>query len=296
MSVRSMTGFAAVRRGFDGAEISLSVKAVNHRSLDAHFHLPPEFDAFETALRGLIKQHVVRGHLQVQVKFTSTRRATPVAVNLPLLDGYLTAFRRAAAVHGLHGEPDLNAAFALPGMLEMAEEEGGLALEPCLVTALQEALALLNQQREREGRHLALELRARNAAVRECALAMEEQRARALPAFQVRLQSRLAELLEVTAIDPQRLAQEVAYLADRSDITEELLRLKVHAGQVQELLDQGGEIGKKLDFLLQEMQRETNTVLAKTAGIGEFGLAISGLALSAKAEIEKIREQALNLE
>jgi uncharacterized protein (TIGR00255 family) len=125
---------------------------------------------------------------------------------------------------------------------------------------------------------------------------MGELRERALPAFEARLRERLAQLLANVPLDPQRLAQEAAFLADRSDISEELTRLKVHAGELEGLLEAGGEIGKKLDFLLQEMQREANTVLAKAAGAGEPGLAITELALAARSEIERIREQAGNLE
>jgi len=296
MSVRSMTGYAAVRRQFNGAELVLSVKALNHRSLDPHFHLPPELERFEPALRAIVKRHVLRGHLQIHLRLSSVRRGGPVVLNLPLLDAYLTAFRRAAAVHGLHGEPDLNAALRLPGMFELVEAEPGLEMESCLAEALQEALAALNQQREREGGEIALELKSRNTAIRECVERMEQLRVGALPALQARLQERMAELLAGAALDPQRLAQEAAYLAERSDIAEELTRLRVHAGQLEELIERGGEIGKKLDFLLQEMQREANTILSKTGGAGQPGLAITELALAAKAEIEKIREQALNLE
>jgi len=291
-----MTGYASVRRSLEGGELTLTVKALNHRSLDVHVHLPVELERFEPALRGVVKQHVRRGHLQIQVRLASSRRSALVFLNLPLLDAYLTAFRRAAAVHGLHGEPDLNAALRLPGMFEIAEQEPGLETESCLVEALQEALAALNEQREYEGHQMALELKARNAAIREAALRIEELRERVAPALEARLQQRVQELIAGGAVDPQRLAQEVAYLVERSDVAEELTRLKVHAAQLQELLDSGGEIGKKLDFLLQEMHRETNTILAKTSGAGEPGLAITELALAAKAEIEKIREQALNLE
>jgi uncharacterized protein (TIGR00255 family) len=125
---------------------------------------------------------------------------------------------------------------------------------------------------------------------------MEEIRAGAAPAFQKRLRERLAELLHGAGIEPQRLAQEAALLADRSDISEELMRLKTHAGQLAGMLDGAGEVGKRLDFLLQEMNRESNTVLSKTGGLGDLGLTITDLALSAKSEIDKIREQSLNLE
>ncbi|HWR50525.1 MAG TPA: DUF1732 domain-containing protein, partial [Bryobacteraceae bacterium] len=125
---------------------------------------------------------------------------------------------------------------------------------------------------------------------------IDTMRGRATTEFQARLTEKLAELLKNSTLDPQRLAQEVAYLADRTDVSEELTRLKVHAVQLHDLLEGGGEIGKKIDFLLQEMHRETNTILSKSTGVGEIGIEISDLALAAKAEIEKIREQGLNLE
>jgi len=296
MSARSMTGYAAVRRDLHEAELFLSVRSVNHRALDIHLHLPPELERFEPALRALIRRYVARGHLEIHVKLTSLRRSAPVILNLPLLDAYLTAFRRAAAVHGLQGEPDLNSALRLPGMFEMAEPEPNLEMEALLASALEDALVMLNEQREREGLQIAAELRSRNAAIQAYAQRMQELSESMAKAIQARLEQRLQELLPGGSIDPQRLAQEVAYLAERSDIAEELTRLKIHADQLEQLLAAGDEIGKKLDFLLQEMQRETNTILAKAAGAGEAGLSLTDLALAAKAEIEKIREQAFNLE
>jgi uncharacterized protein (TIGR00255 family) len=125
---------------------------------------------------------------------------------------------------------------------------------------------------------------------------MEDIRSKATAEFQKRLKERLKNLLRGAGIEPQRLAQEAALLADRSDISEELMRLKTHAGQLRVLLDAAGEAGKKLDFLLQEMNRETNTILSKTSGLGDLGLTITDLALVCKAEVDKIREQSLNLE
>jgi uncharacterized protein (TIGR00255 family) len=164
------------------------------------------------------------------------------------------------------------------------------------VAALEEALDALNRFREREGGEMAAEIMERCAAIRQGVGRMEEIRSGAVPAFHKRLQERLTELLRAAAIEPQRLAQEAALLADRSDISEELIRLKTHAGELAQLVRAGGEIGKKLDFLLQEMNRETNTILSKTGGLGELGLTITELALAAKSEIDKIREQSLNLE
>jgi uncharacterized protein (TIGR00255 family) len=161
---------------------------------------------------------------------------------------------------------------------------------------LDQAIEALNQFRAREGADLAEVLREQNRAIQQGVAEMEQIRAKAVPALQARLQERLRDLLANVSLDPQRLAQEAALLADRSDIGEEIARLKIHSRQVNEILDGGGEVGKKLDFLLQEMGRESNTILSKTSGIGELGLRITDLALASKACIEKIREQALNLE
>jgi uncharacterized protein (TIGR00255 family) len=155
---------------------------------------------------------------------------------------------------------------------------------------------MVNRFREREGGAIATEMRQRCAAIRDLVESMENIRSKATPAFQKRLKERLRELLRGSGIEAQRMAQEAALLADRSDIAEELVRLKTHGDQLDNLLGTGGEIGKRLDFLLQEMNRETNTILSKTGGLGELGLTITDLALSAKSEIDKIREQSLNLE
>ncbi len=154
----------------------------------------------------------------------------------------------------------------------------------------------LNEFRAREGAEIAREMRGHNTRLSELAEEMENIRANAQEVFQNRLAERLKDLLQGVALDPQRLAQEAALLADRSDIGEELARLKIHAGQLAALLEAGGESGKKIDFLLQEMNRETNTILSKTSGAGEIGLKMTELGLAAKAAIEKIREQSLNLE
>lgn len=296
MNIRSMTGFARVRKSSGSGEVELTVKSVNHRGLDIHFHMSDELDVFENALRSALKRHVLRGHFQVRVVFTRSQAAAP-ALNRGLLEAYIGAFRQAAAEMGIAGEPDLNTALALPGMFrEAGGEQPEEAAEQFLVSALEEAALSLNAFREREGQELAAELTARASAIRDAASRMQELRSQAAPAFQARLSERLAELLGGTSVEPQRLVQEAALLADRSDISEEITRLRVHTSQLEALLAAGGEIGKKLDFLLQEMGREANTILSKTNGVGDLGLVMTEVGLAVKAEIEKIREQALNLE
>jgi uncharacterized protein (TIGR00255 family) len=297
MSARSMTGFARVRRTAPDGEIAVSIKSVNHRGLDMHFHLAPELDSFEGAIRNTVKEKVARGHLQIHVQFNRTAPADASSLNRPLLQAYLQAFREAAAEFGTENKPDLNAALRVPGMLQAGESaEPDAGLEQVLLDATQEALGLLNKFREREGEAMAAEMRERSASVRDLVAQMEKIRSRATQAFQKRLNERLRELLRGAGIEPQRLAQEAALLAERSDISEELIRLKTHAAQLEKLLDSAGEVGKRLDFLLQEMNREANTILSKTGGLGDLGLTITDLALAAKAEIDKLREQSLNLE
>jgi uncharacterized protein (TIGR00255 family) len=294
-----MTGFSRVRKPIAHGEVVLSLKSVNHRGLDLHFHLPGELDPLESELRAIIKSGVARGHLQIHVSVARSNSAGAGQLNRALLHAYMTAFREAANLYEVPGEPDLNDALRLPGMFGTDQEEGedlGEDVKSAVEAAAREAVAALNQAREREGAATAQELRQRCTAICELVRRMEEIRAGAVGAFQKRLRERLSELLHGAGIEPQRLAQEAALLADRSDISEELMRLKTHAAQLQGLLDSPGEVGKKLDFLLQEMNRESNTVLSKTGGLGELGLTITDMALAAKSEIDKIREQSLNLE
>lgn len=293
-----MTGFAQVRKSLPQGEILLSLKAVNHRGLDVHVHMPPEMDAFEGALRKAIKSRVSRGHLQLNLTWSRTNgQASESSLNRPLLEAYLAAFEQAQREFHLGGSPDLNVAFRVPGMFRSdiaAELNEGF--ESSLVAALEEALEALNRFREREGLEIAAEILERCGAIRRVAARIEEIRSGATAVFQKRLQDRLSELLRGSNVEPQRLAQEAAMLAERSDISEEIIRLKTHAAELDQLVRTGGEVGKKLDFLLQEMNRETNTILSKTGGLGDLGLTITELALAAKSEIDKIREQSLNLE
>jgi uncharacterized protein (TIGR00255 family) len=293
-----MTGFARVRGIVGEMEVTISLKTVNHRGLDLHFHSGAEIDPFEPAMRSLIKKHVARGHVDIRVQVASKSGGAGLSLDRARLDAYMHAFRDAAKQYGINAQPDLGAVFRTPGILS---DTSGLELpagfEADFLKLLSQALTVLNEFRAREGSELVEVMRKRNRAIAEAAEQVEAIRSSATHAFHARLRERLADLLGGANLDPQRLSQEAAMLADRSDIGEEISRLKIHARQVEELLSsEEAEIGKKLDFLLQEMNREANTMLSKTSGIGEVGLGITNLALAAKADIEKIREQTLNLE
>ncbi len=301
MPIRSMTGFARVSRSLPSGELTLTLKTVNHKGLDLHFHMPLEFDSAEPALRAAVRKRIVRGHVQVQVAFKRHAEAGAsgaVVINETLLRAWLDSFREMATRFNIDSKPDLNQALRLPGMMESRAAATGPdeALETETLSAAAEALEELDQFRLREGAAIDTELRSRVASIHEIVGKMEEIRSRALPYFHKRLQDRLAELLNGAHIEAARLAQEAALIAERSDISEELVRLKTHADQTVVLISAEGETGKKLDFLLQEMNRESNTILSKTGGLGEQGLALTDLGLAAKAEIDRIREQSLNIE
>jgi uncharacterized protein (TIGR00255 family) len=297
LPIRSMTGFARVQKTTDYGDVIISLKSVNHRGLDLHFHLGAEMDSLEHGMRAALKRAILRGHVDVHCSVLRPANGAAGGLNMSLFRSYLGAFRKAAAEEGIEAHPDLNRILSLPGILSGSEQLApDPAAEIAILEALQQALEVLNQFRAREGAELAAFIREQNSTIRSGSEEMQRIRAGAIPAFHKRLLERLQELLGNTMIDPQRLAQEAALLADRGDIGEEISRLQIHSRQLDEILDSGGEVGKRLDFLLQELNRETNTILSKTSGLGDLGLRITELALACKAAIEKIREQALNLE
>lgn len=292
-----MTGFARARRPLGDGEVVVSIKTVNHRGLDIHMHAHSTVDPFENAIRTMVKSRLSRGHADIRINLPDFGRGDSTAINHELLEAYLHAFREAAERHNLSEIPDLNAALRLPGMFgNGAAADAPPETETVLLDALRAALDELNAFRTREGGEIAQEMLRHNHEIAAAAEEIDRIRVNAVSTFQARLNERLADLLKGTQVEPQRLVQEAAILADRSDVGEEIARLRIHSNQLTQLLESGGEVGKKLDFLLQEMNRESNTILSKTSGIGEIGLRITDLALASKAAIEKIREQSLNLE
>ena len=304
-----MTGFAQVRgevlqnaakatpsspTGNGRLAFALSLKSVNHRFLDLHFRLPSGTDSLEMQLRRLLKEKMARGHVEVTVSLERTANES-FSLNRELEGGYIAAFRAAAAEFSLSAEPDLNSVLRIPGAFDSSSESADGAIEAAVMAKIGEALERLNQMREEEGRGIARELRERMAHLLEAGHSVHRHRRAVLQSYSERLQSRLQELLSST-VDKERVLQEAALLVDRSDIQEEIVRLETHVQHFLGLLEQGGEIGKKLDFLLQEMNREANTLLSKTSGLAGEALKITEAGLAMKAEIEKSREQVQNLE
>ena len=295
MTLRSMTGFAQVK-GQVNAQLAfaLSLKSVNHRFLDLHFRLPSDTDALEMKLRRILKEKMARGHVEVILSLDRSG-TNGVALNRQLIAGYVEAFRAAADEFEVEGEPDLNVVLRMPGALESGAEKSGDELETAVLARVEEALSRLNEMREQEGGTIDTELRARMANLEKAAAGVASHRNTILRSYSERLQSRMIEVLGAH-VDKERILQEVAVLVDRSDIQEELVRLSAHVKHFLELLDQDGEVGKKMDFLLQEMNREANTMLSKTSGLAGEALKVTEMGLLMKSEIEKSREQVQNLE
>jgi uncharacterized protein (TIGR00255 family) len=295
--IRSMTGYAQVRRQSTAGELTLSLRSVNHRGLDLHFHQSQEFAAFESGMRELLKENIGRGHIEIRAGL-ARENGQSGGYNFEALKRYADLFRQANMELGMESKPDLNVLLTLPGVMSGAPEAKAVdaGFEADVQRALKDCLRLFNECREREGGKLVEAMRAELNEVEASTSEIKGVRNEVLPFLQKRLQEKLSELLGGSGISEARIAEESAILADRSDVQEELTRLAVHAQELRRILDAGGAVGKPLDFLLQELNRETNTTLAKSSGVGDPGLKITSVALTMKANIERIREQALNLE
>jgi uncharacterized protein (TIGR00255 family) len=298
--VYSMTGFARVGgRISDLLSWNLSLKSVNHRFLDLHLRMPAGTEPLEMRLRRLLKEKVLRGHLEVTL--TVERGLRPSAhFDRELLQGYIAAFRTAAEESALEQQPDLNAIFRLPGVLtgetHFSDTEMQ-ALEDDVAAQIGPLVDALNRMRAQEGAALASDLGATMERLDLAVAQVAHMRQDVQKAYFERISQRIGALINGNgAIDRDRVMQEAAMLAERSDVEEEVTRLRTHIQHFHSLLRGGGEMGKKLDFLLQEMNREANTLLSKTGGVSGNGQRITDLGLGMKSEIEKAREQVQNLE
>jgi uncharacterized protein (TIGR00255 family) len=302
-TVRSMTGFARVSsRISETLGFTLSLKSVNHRFLDLHLRLPAGMDALEMQLRRLLKQCLVRGHVEVALMLDRGQRSE-TGYDTALISEYIEVFRKIAAIHGLNCEPDLNAILRLPGVFnadtksagERGSEEETQAIEAAVLHEIGSLIDSLNAMRAQEGELLARELLSGLDRLRKLVDEAAQLREDVQQAYFERISQRLTAMLD-GAFERDRVLQEAALLAERSDVDEEAARLRTHIDHFRAMIASGGETGKKLDFLMQEMNREANTLLSKTGGVAGNGSRITELGLTMKSEIEKLREQVQNLE
>jgi uncharacterized protein (TIGR00255 family) len=298
--VYSMTGYASLRGSVrDSIAFTLAVKSVNHRFLDLNLRLPSYCDGLEVQMRRMLKERLRRGHVEVTLQL-ERRSAAGIQLNAGLLAAYMEAYREASEANGLTYEPDLNAMLRIPGMMTAESSTGTddlAGLDVAVLSQIAPLVEKLNEVRAQEGEALVAELRASMLRLRAFAEEMSGLRNGVREAQFDRLRSRLVELTQGLPVSEERLLTEAAVLAEKSDIEEEIVRLRTHVDRFLAMLDEGGELGKRLDFLLQELNREANTMLSKTSGAaGENSLRITELGLEMKAEIEKCREQVQNLE
>jgi uncharacterized protein (TIGR00255 family) len=292
--MKSMTGYG--RGSADGEHFAVSVdlKTVNNRFLDVHLRLSGELSSLEPVIKRQIGTRLSRGRVDVSINFEKTSQ-TAYEINRPLIAGYVNALRDMQKEFSIGGELDINVLARLPGALVPARD----ALSDDVVAGIEKALAgaldELERMRSQEGETLRLEMTDRIDKIDALVPIIESAAAGLVDAYRERLHKRIGELLnrngQLVEIDPARLAQEVAYLSDRSDVSEEMVRLRSHLAQFREALNSISETGKMLDFLLQELNREANTTLSKSTD-----LSIKEAALAIKAEVEKIREQVQNVE
>ena len=299
-AIYSMTGFATVQVPLRGlASFTLTLKSVNHRFLDLSLRLPSQCDALEMQLRRVLKEQLKRGHVEMFLQL-ERKVGGAVQLNTAALEGHVQAYREAAALHGVTAEPDLNAMLRISGVMSAEtnfSKEDAAGLEAAVLQEVGPLIEKLNVMRAQEGASLVTELRASMGRLGTMAVEVGELRGGVREAQFERLRGRIAELTKGVEVSEERILSEAALLAERSDIDEEVVRLRTHIQRFVAMLDEGGELGKRLDFLLQELNREANTMLSKTSGAtGSNGLRITELGLEMKVEIERAREQVQNLE
>lgn len=293
--MKSMTGFgrgAATGKDFN---VAVDLKTVNNRFLDVHLRTSSELSSVEAMVRRRIGERLSRGRVDVNVTIDRTAEVL-YELNRPLIAGFIEAMRAMQQEFGLTGEPDINVLARLPGAMQASKDGIGEETVSGIEEAIGRALDELEAMREREGAALATEMHGRLDDIERAVPIIDALAGGQVDTYRARVYKRISELLardglEIIELDQGRLAQEVAYLADRSDITEEITRLRSHITQFRETLDSSGEIGKRLDFLSQELNREANTVLSKSTDV-----AIKEAALIIKAAVEKLREQVQNVE
>jgi uncharacterized protein (TIGR00255 family) len=290
-----MTGFGRAELSGEGATVTVEARSVNHRHLDVAFRMPRTLVALELAARRLVQARLERGRVDVSLTLTRAPGGTTsrVTIDDDVAREYVARARELGRRLGLGGEVTLAWLLERPGVARLEDAEAGDVSAPLALVAdaLGKALDELVARREAEGERLAVELRTR---LTELTATIETMAARAPAAVtrrETRLRERLQSLLGGTPVDPARIATEAAVWADRMDVTEELARLRAHLGEFTALLEKGGPVGRPLDFLVQELNREINTVGAKADD-----LELSQAVLAAKGALEKIREQVQNLE
>ncbi len=289
---QSMTGYGRCTLAQDGREVTIELKSVNHRFLDLAFRMPRSFAFLENDMRAHISNKLARGHVDIFVTYKNSRDdARKVTLDSALLGEYLTTLRQGGIDHMLDDNLRLRDVLSMQDVLTVEEaEEDQQALSTLALSALDTALDSLCAMRRREGEAMRGDVETRLDTLERTAHAIDERAPQWLEEYRQRLRARIEEICQMQ-LDEARLTQEVALAADKAAVDEETVRLRSHIAQMRDLLKQSEPAGRKLDFLVQEMNREVNTTGSKSSD-----LILTGMVVDAKAELEKIREQIQNIE
>lgn len=291
--VKSMTGYGRAEDTLNGCTITVELRSVNNRYLDCNVRMPRLYLFAEETIKSRVQNTISRGKVDVFVTLDSTGgEQVQVSVNQPLADGYYAALKELAERYGLSKDISVSLLSRFPDVLlaEKAEEDvEQRAQDICAV--LDRALADFDQMRTREGARLEADVLSRAARIEELVGLVEERSPQTVAEYRAKLEARMNEVLSNTQLDPARILTEAAIFADKVAVDEETVRLRSHIGQLRHMLEQGGATGRKLDFLIQEFNREANTIGSKCSDID-----IARHVVDIKAEIEKIREQVQNIE
>ncbi len=288
-----MTGYGRAVETVGGREFTVEVRSVNNRYLDCNVRLPRLVSFAEDAVKQAVKTSVSRGKVDVFISIRSEGgEEARISLNKAMLEGYLNAMRQMVAEHGVQDDISVSSVSRLPDVFlvekpQVDEEQ----LQKDLLQVVQQALAGYDTMRRTEGEALDHDLRSRGNTILELVAQVEQGNAQTVTDYRARLEAKLREVLENTAIDESRILTEAAIFADKVAVDEETVRLRSHLKQMNEMLQKGGAMGRKLDFLLQEMNREANTIGSKCTDVN-----LARIVVDIKAELEKIREQTQNIE
>lgn len=291
--VKSMTGYGRAVQTRGGREFTVEVRSVNNRYLDCTVKLPRSLSFAEDGIKQAVKAVITRGKVDVSIGMRSEVGGdTKISLNVPVVEGYLAAMSRMAADYGVCNDISVSTLARMPDVFtveraQVDEEQ----LQSDLMTVVKEALKGFDAMRTLEGQALRADLLSRSQTIESLVSQVEGGSAKTVSDYRIRLENKLKEVLENTSIDESRILTEAAIFADKIAVDEETVRLRSHLKQMGSMLDHGGPVGRKLDFLLQEMNRETNTIGSKCSD-----LTLAKVVVDMKAELEKIREQVQNIE
>jgi uncharacterized protein (TIGR00255 family) len=288
-----MTGYGRAVDTVNNREFTVEISSVNNRYLDCSVRLPRMLSFAEEAVKQTVKQYVSRGKVEVHISVRSeAAEDTKLTLNTPVVEGYLSAMRQMVDTYGVKDDISVSTISRLPEVFIMekakADEE---QLQSDLMSVLTDALESYNAMRTTEGAALDQDLRSRGVTILDYVAQVEAGNAQTVVDYRNRLEAKLREVLASTTIDQSRILTEAAIFADKVAVDEETVRLRSHLQQMNTMLSAGGAMGRKLDFLLQEMNREANTIGSKCTDVK-----LARIVVDIKAELEKIREQTQNIE